>query len=74
MAGECRQGTQAVQANHMRSVMLERIDNYTSNISTCEKLTNISSRGIAFVVGLSNTEFEKVIQALDKEPFSTSDV
>jgi len=74
MAGERRQGTQAVQANHMRSVMLERIDNYTSNISTCKKLTSISLRGIAFVVGLSNTEFEKVTQALEKEPFSTSDI
>jgi len=58
----------------MRSVMLERIDKYTSNISTCKKLTNISLSGIAFVVGLSITEFEKVTQALEEETFSTSDV
>lgn len=63
MAGERRQGTQAIQANHMRRVVLGRINNHTSNMGTWEKLTNISPMGIASVVGLSNTEFEKVTQA-----------
>ena len=52
----------------MRSVVLRRGDDYTLwNIDICEKLTNISPRGITFVAGLSNTEFEKATQALENE-------
>ena len=59
----------------MRSVVLQRGDGYTSwNIHIREQLTNISPRGISFVAGLSNTEFEKVTQALEKESVNGIDI